>query len=184
MHSKTNSFSSLAFAIVVASLVFFPKTTQAFFVGYTQNPSPFEAIEDTSGHIGFLNVSNLEENRTASIIAISVAQILLIGGEFDDQATNVKILGPFPTEASPLVLGPGTNFNIKFSWDAVDTIKDNDVDFGLWQVRFLLTGFDETTNAYAFLRVDDTPIPAALPLFATGLGALALLGWRRKRKAI
>jgi hypothetical protein len=28
-----------------------------------------------------------------------------------------------------------------------------------------------------------TPIPAALPLFATGIGALGLLGWRRKRKA-
>jgi hypothetical protein len=31
--------------------------------------------------------------------------------------------------------------------------------------------------------VSDTPLPAALPLFATGLGALGLLGWRRKRKA-
>ena len=28
-----------------------------------------------------------------------------------------------------------------------------------------------------------TPLPAALPLFATGLGALGLMGWRRKRKA-
>jgi hypothetical protein len=28
-----------------------------------------------------------------------------------------------------------------------------------------------------------TPLPAALSLFATGLGALALLGWRRKREA-
>ena len=28
----------------------------------------------------------------------------------------------------------------------------------------------------------ETPIPAALPLFATGLAALGLLGWRRKRK--
>ena len=27
-----------------------------------------------------------------------------------------------------------------------------------------------------------TPLPAALPLFATGLGAMGLLGWRRKRK--
>ena len=27
------------------------------------------------------------------------------------------------------------------------------------------------------------PLPPALPLFATGLGALRLLGWRRKRKA-
>jgi len=29
-----------------------------------------------------------------------------------------------------------------------------------------------------------TPLPAALPLFATGLGALGLLGWRRKRTAV
>jgi hypothetical protein len=28
-----------------------------------------------------------------------------------------------------------------------------------------------------------TPLPAALPLFATGLGALGLLGWHTKRKA-
>ena len=32
--------------------------------------------------------------------------------------------------------------------------------------------------------VASTPLPAALPLFATGLGALGLLGWRRKRKQI
>jgi len=28
----------------------------------------------------------------------------------------------------------------------------------------------------------ETPLPAAFPLFASGLGALGLLGWRRKRK--
>jgi hypothetical protein len=33
------------------------------------------------------------------------------------------------------------------------------------------------------VAVAETPLPAALPLFATGLGALGLLGWRRKRKA-
>jgi hypothetical protein len=30
--------------------------------------------------------------------------------------------------------------------------------------------------------VGATPLPGALPLFATGLGALGLLDWRRKRK--
>jgi hypothetical protein len=30
--------------------------------------------------------------------------------------------------------------------------------------------------------VSNTPLPATLPLFATGLGALGLLGWFRKRK--
>ena len=38
-----------------------------------------------------------------------------------------------------------------------------------------IIGVDPPTSA--------TPVPAALPLFATGLGALGLLGWRRKRKA-
>ena len=33
-----------------------------------------------------------------------------------------------------------------------------------------------------FTPVNAVPLPATLPLFATGLGALGLLGWRRKRK--
>jgi hypothetical protein len=37
--------------------------------------------------------------------------------------------------------------------------------------------------ATATAEVSATPLPAALPLFAGGLGALGLLGWRRKRKA-
>ena len=31
--------------------------------------------------------------------------------------------------------------------------------------------------------LNETPLPGALPLFVTGLGALGLLGWRRKWKA-
>jgi hypothetical protein len=34
-----------------------------------------------------------------------------------------------------------------------------------------------------FIEVTSTPLPAALPLFATGLAALGLLGWRRTRKS-
>jgi hypothetical protein len=33
------------------------------------------------------------------------------------------------------------------------------------------------------LEIGTTPLPAAFPLFATGLAGLGLLGWRRKRKA-
>jgi hypothetical protein len=42
------------------------------------------------------------------------------------------------------------------------------------------------SDGYSFtgtLTADPTPLPAALPLFATGIGGLGLLGWRRKRKA-
>ena len=36
--------------------------------------------------------------------------------------------------------------------------------------------------AFSLDGVTATPLPATLPLFATGLGALGLLSWRRKRK--
>ncbi len=40
-----------------------------------------------------------------------------------------------------------------------------------------------TSGTFAVTSVNSTtPLPAALPLFATGLGALGLLGWRSKRK--
>jgi hypothetical protein len=51
---------------------------------------------------------------------------------------------------------------------------------------------DETVFEHVFLRYDapftitpeaTTPLPAALPLFATGAGLLAFIGWRRKKKA-
>jgi hypothetical protein len=37
-------------------------------------------------------------------------------------------------------------------------------------------------HAITSLTVSQTPLPAALPLFAGGLGGLGLFGWRRKRK--
>ena len=47
---------------------------------------------------------------------------------------------------------------------------------------FTLPAATSTTIDYAVFTVANTPLPAALPLFASGLGALGLLGWRRKRK--
>jgi len=53
---------------------------------------------------------------------------------------------------------------------------------GLWFLTVTLNSQDPEI----FFQVSSTdptitPLPAALPLFATGLGALGLLGWRRKR---
>jgi hypothetical protein len=38
------------------------------------------------------------------------------------------------------------------------------------------------TGLLVSAAVGSTPLPAALPLFATGLGTLGLLGWRRKKR--
>jgi hypothetical protein len=37
-------------------------------------------------------------------------------------------------------------------------------------------------NPHNSVGVPEVPLPAALPLFITGLGALGLFGWRRKKK--
>jgi hypothetical protein len=52
-------------------------------------------------------------------------------------------------------------------------------------VTGVFTGFTIFSGGSSLdtLTISQTPLPAALPLFATGLGALGLLGWRRKRKA-
>jgi hypothetical protein len=46
-----------------------------------------------------------------------------------------------------------------------------------WEAADNMAG---TPQALGYL----TPLPAALPLFATGIGGLGLLGWRRKQKAV
>jgi hypothetical protein len=63
---------------------------------------------------------------------------------------------PTTSEVSSVVIGPGT--------------------YNLW--------FAEVNGLPAVLEATSVvPLPATLPLFASGIGAIGLLGWRRKRKA-
>jgi hypothetical protein len=48
---------------------------------------------------------------------------------------------------------------------------------------FSVGGSDTFDSVSGTISPAATPLPAALPLFATGIGGLGLLGWRRKRKA-
>ena len=43
--------------------------------------------------------------------------------------------------------------------------------------------FGNSTNL-TFTAIAETPLPAALPLFASGAGVLGFIGWRRKKKAV
>jgi hypothetical protein len=70
----------------------------------------------------------------------------------------------------------GTN-----SWaQAVDVLIANADG---WEAADNMGGTPQDLGTYtSTTQTSVTPLPAALPLFATGFGALGLLGWRRKRK--
>jgi hypothetical protein len=72
-------------------------------------------------------------------------------------------------------LGPGGVF---IGWDAGSA--------KITSLRVTDLSSDGVTIAVDNLRteiISPVPIPAALPLFAAGLGAMGFMGWRRKRRA-
>ena len=71
------------------------------------------------------------------------------------------ISAPFPTVAAPSVYAGLT---------------------GAWKLIYVETNSVPAVLNFDVTSVSQVPLPGALPLFATGLGALGLLGWRRKRK--
>jgi hypothetical protein len=101
----------------------------------------------------------------------------------------------------------GGNNNVAFTTSATVSSVFTNTDFLVEMSVFALTGPSGTATTfldpYFFLDqnlvdlgysiitspgignspASATPLPAALPLFATGLGSLGLLGWRRKKKA-
>ena len=83
----------------------------------------------------------------------------------------------FNSLALPTVLNL-SNFDFKnLSVQEFDISLDSSGD-----PAFLVGINDILFEVTSLSPVSETPLPAALPLFATGLGAMGLLGWRRKRK--
>ena len=82
--------------------------------------------------------------------------------------TNIDYSAPAPISLWVVVQASGIVYNYK-------DVATNHFSYGL------ITAVLHEGDAEQGLA--STPLPGALPLFATGLGALGLLGWRRKRKA-
>ena len=91
--------------------------------------------------------------------------------------------------------GTPSAFSVTFGGTTLTSLTNLAASSSFIQFTFLATATSANTvlglnfrddPGFMFLddvSVNNVPLPAALPLFATGLGALGLLSWRRKRKA-
>jgi hypothetical protein len=85
----------------------------------------------------------------------------------------------FTAGASPLALSNNMVLDIAFSGGATNfSLPTLKVDFWTDSSQTQSTGNLLSQS----IPVSATPIPDALPLFATGLGLIGMLGWWRKRK--
>jgi len=100
--------------------------------------------------------------------------------------TTTAILGPITTGLNDYI-GPGTFVAVAVGQTLTSTSGSNSIDsaLGLSVGAEIDVTYDFMTTGAAGWGADGTatPIPAALPLFATGLGAFGLLARRGKRKS-
>ena len=160
---QINITYSTLFAPFSANRLFAPIgsniTDGAFFIPGTSGTTP-------AGVIGFGAVfSDVNLAGTSIAFATTAGEILLAVPTFSGDQT-FSFLG--------ILLAPGegliTSVRIVTGTTALGPLESPSVD---------LVVMDD----FIFGEPSNTPLPGALPLFATGLGALGLLGWRRKRKA-
>ena len=105
----------------------------------------------------------------------------LLVGNFSFVASGINAFDPITGEFKgtiPVDVGsgntPGGLWSLFFG---------NGVNGGDPNTLYFTEGINGEANGLFAAIQSETPLPAALPLFVTGLGTLALFGWRRKKKA-
>jgi len=87
--------------------------------------------------------------------------------------SQLRVFDSSTTELDILFANPLSN-------NANDPISNDGIFLSGYESGYLYNGM--TLGGAGQADPVATPLPAALPLFATALGGLGLLGWRRKRK--
>jgi hypothetical protein len=117
-------------------------------------------------------------------------------------STNVNITSSLPG-ATPELIASATQITFDFPGNQYDYLTIGNISsgnyiflgdaqgyggefategvVGIYIAAYPYINFD-TDDLIATAAVATTPLPGALPLFATGIGAMGMLGWRRKRK--
>jgi hypothetical protein len=109
-----------------------------------------------------------------------------VAGNPSDNFVDHSIFGCFASVPG----GGSCGFSVEYRTKDLTTTPDFDGDFAVFSAQVSIASTIGPNNplviSYQMTIFDpiQTPLPTALPLFASGLVGLVLLGWRRKQKAI
>jgi hypothetical protein len=137
-------------------------------------------VDVTSGTISGAALSFPGSGSSAPFWTVVVGQQPDVVSPFYDVAIQTM---HFNTGTPPCSGSPGgchDTLDLVLSENPSTLVNDN----GGLIVSGMAVLFDCGCSITSVTGVLTTPLPSALPLFATGFGALGLLGWWRKRKAI
>src|SRR5262249_57880343 len=173
------------FSLVMSLLLFGPLSAQAatIDVSYTISGSPGNWLYN------FTVTNNLGGNYDIYAVDINLPNPSAVSSHTNwipqATATNIQwcdfncfyfgVLATGQTLSGFVVLDTATTAQTSLTWQ-IAAIDPTACGPGIGSCN-------STSNPVYTGTAMATPLPAALPLFATGLGALGLLGWRRKRKA-
>ena len=118
------------------------------------------------------------------------------GAMFNNHGQNASIFGdmvtvafagnfllPFMFETNGAVAGSaGTATNHGEIMGSMSLTFSQIFNNGRSVIAFFGDGAGDSDYDDLVMRIDVVPVPAALPLFGTGLAALGFMGWRRKRQ--
>lgn len=128
------------------------------------------------------------------------SHMIFLNSDGDNLLTHSNVLWTFSSDILGVMSNTSGSYEVASSdfFGAADTLypvvaftarglenNTNSGDFVSYLGNILTTSMKVTEPGdwIRVLTVSTVPVPAALPLFGTGLAALGLLGWRRKRKA-
>jgi hypothetical protein len=186
------TFNRLGLAIVCAAALsaMLPASSRADTIytytgnGFTSAISPYTLTDSVSGWI------DLSAPLGNSVGPLTITPVAFSFSDGVQTITNNDVISP-PSFFDGIITNSSGDI---VAWDilvqsgAGGIIEIQDVGIGTQRDLAGVLGVggfnvDASVAKPGSWVVATTPIPAALPLFATGLGALGLLGWRRKRKA-
>lgn len=144
----------------------------------TDGTSPVAAADISAYSLSFINSGSTVFTLTNSNASPSTP--LITGSDLTTTATTISFnFGDDSAFGSAYFESSGA-YSIGFYNEFSANLTTGEIEIGTPGNADILL---YPTGDVVLGSVSTTPLPATLPLFATGLGALGLFGWRRKRKA-